>query len=117
MQETTEPIVPFWNRLRAISLYALRGDALMTIGLLAVCRLLALLPVAGWIVGIAIWVGVYKYGFEVLRASANGRLDPPVGSMNVDEELGWSALRLQAGFVALNVLAYLFLGPVVGLVA
>lgn len=117
MMQTSDPIVPFWNRLREISLYPLRGDALMTIGLLAFCRLFTLLPVAGWMIGIAIWVGVYKYGFEVLRASANGRLDPPVGSMNVDEELGWSALRLQAGFVALNVLAFVFLGPVVGIAA
>jgi hypothetical protein len=117
MMHASDPIVPFWNRLREISLYPLRGDALMTIGLLAMCRLFTLLPGVGWMVGLAIWVGVYKYGFEVLRASANGRLEPPVGSMNVDEELGWSALRLQAGFVALNVLAFVFLGPVVGAVA
>lgn len=116
-QQTDEPIVPFWHRLRAISLYAFRGDALMTIGLLALCRLLMLLPVMGWLIGIAIWVGVYKYGFEALRATANGRLDPPVGSMNVDEDLGWSALRLQAGFVALNVLCFVFLGPVIGIIA
>jgi tetratricopeptide (TPR) repeat protein len=117
MLQTPDPIVPFWNRLRDISLYATRGDALMTIGLLAICRLFTLLPGVGWVVGLAIWVGVYKYGFEVLRASANGRLEPPVGSMNVDEELGWSALRLQAGFVALNILCYVFLGPVVGIAA
>lgn len=117
MLHTSDPIVPFWNRLRAISLYALRGDALLTIALLAAARLLMLLPGVGFVVSLAIWVGVYKYGFEVLRASANGRLDPPVGSMNVDEELGWSALRLQAGFVALNVVAYMFLGPVGGVAA
>ena len=112
---THDPIVPFWNRLREISLYPLRGDALMTIGLLAFCRLAMFLPGVGGFVGIAIWVGVYKYGFEVLRASANGRLDPPVGSMNVDEDLGWSAIRLQFAFIALMVLAFMFLGPVVGI--
>jgi tetratricopeptide (TPR) repeat protein len=114
MLQISEPIVPFWLRLRAISVYALRNHALATIALLAVCRLLTFLPAIGWLIGLAIWVGVYKYGFEVLRASANGRLDPPLGGMNVDESLGWSALRLQAGFVVLNVLGYLILGPVGG---
>jgi tetratricopeptide (TPR) repeat protein len=114
MLQISEPIVPFWLRLRAISIYALRSHALATIALLAVCRLLTFLPAVGWLIGLALWVGIYKYGFEVLRASANGRLDPPLGGMTVDESLGWSALRLQAGFIVLNVLGYLLLGPVGG---
>ncbi|HEY8010180.1 MAG TPA: hypothetical protein VIE67_04215 [Rudaea sp.] len=112
--QVAEPIVPFWNRLREISLYPLRGEALMTIGLLALCRLFTLVPVLGWLIGIAIWVGVYKYGFEVLRASANGRLDPPPGSINVDEGLGWSAIYLQAGFVLFNIGGYLLFGALGG---
>lgn len=109
----TEDIVPFWNRLREISLYPLRGDALMTIGLLALGRLFTLLPF-GWLINIAIWVGVYKYAFEVLRNSANGRTEPPVGSLNVDEAMGRRAISLQIGFVALNVLGYLLFGFVGG---
>ncbi len=113
--QVAAPIVPFWNRLREISLYPLRGEALITIGLLALCRLFTLLPLLGWLIGLAIWVGVYKYGFEVLRASANGRLEPPPGSINVDEDLGWSAIYLQAGFVLFNIGGYLLFGPLGGI--
>jgi hypothetical protein len=116
MLQVDQPIVPFWNRLREISLYPLRGDALATIGLLALCRLFGYLPGMGWIISIAITMGLYKYGFEVLRASANGRLDPPVGSMNVDEGLGWSAIKLQAGFIVFNIGGFLLLGPIGGLI-
>ena len=112
--QVAEPIVPFWNRLREISLYPLRGEALMTIGMLALCRLFTLVPLLGWLIGIAIWVGLYKYGFEVLRASANGRLDPPPSSINVDEGLGWSAIYLQAGFVLFNIGGYLLFGALGG---
>jgi hypothetical protein len=111
--KVTEDIVPFWNRLREISLYPLRGDALLTIGLLAGARLFTLLPMGGFI-NLAIWVGVYKYAFEVLRNSANGRTEPPVGSLNVDEDMGRRAITLQVGFVALNVLGYLLFGMVGG---
>jgi len=114
MLQISEPIVPFWNRLREISLYPLRGDALATISLLAACRLLSLMPVFGWLIDIAIWVGVYKYGFQVLRSSANGRVDPPVGSMSVDEGLGWSAILLQFGFVVFNIGGYLLFGLIGG---
>ncbi|TLY49248.1 MAG: hypothetical protein E6K53_14270 [Gammaproteobacteria bacterium] len=111
--KVTEDIVPFWNRLREISLYPLRGDALMTIGLLALGRLFTLLPL-GWLINLAIWVGVYKYAFEVLRNSANGRTEPPVGSLNVDESMGRRAILLQIGFVVLNVLGFLLFGFVGG---
>lgn len=113
--KVTEDIVPFWNRLREISLYPLRGDALLTIGLLALARLFTLLPLGG-LINIAIWVGVYKYAFEVLRNSANGSTEPPVGSLNVDESMGRRAILLQIGFVVLNVLGFLLFGLVGGII-
>ena len=49
MMHASDPIVPFWNRLREISLYPLRGDALMTIG--GVASLMAdMLVDAGYLV-------------------------------------------------------------------
>ena len=95
MNTSSPAITPFWQRLREITLYPSRPAALMTVVLLALLRLLAFLPGVGWIVGLAIWVAVYKYAFEVLRDSANGRTEPPEGSLNVDESLGWGGIGLQ----------------------
>lgn len=106
---TTTAITPFWERLREITLYPAKPAALMTVVLLAVLRLLGFVPGVGWILDLLIWVGLYKYAFEVLRDSANGRTEPPEGSLNVDESMGWGAIRLQAAFVALNVLAMVLL--------
>lgn len=109
MNTSSPAITPFWQRLREITLYPSRPAALMTVVLLALLRLLAFLPGVGWIVGLAIWVAVYKYAFEVLRDSANGRTEPPEGSLNVDESLGWGGIGLQFMFVLLNVLALVLL--------
>ncbi len=106
---STRAIVPFWHRLREITLYPAKPAALMTVLLLAALRLLAFLPGVGWLVNVAIWVALYKYAFEVLRASADGRLEPPEGSLNVDESLGWGAIRLQIMFIVMNVIALIVL--------
>ncbi|MEO8670132.1 MAG: DUF4013 domain-containing protein [Tahibacter sp.] len=111
---TTEPITPFWERLREICLYPAQGSALMTIGVLAVLRLLGFVPGVGFVLNLLVSVGLYKYAFEVLRNTANGRNEPPEGSLNVDESLGRSALVLQAAFIVIGVLGYFLLGPVGG---
>lgn len=112
MNTSTAAITPFWERLREITLYPSKPAALMTVVLLAALRLLGFLPGVGGLVNLAISVGLYKYAFEVLRDSANGRTEPPEGSLNVDESLGWGAIRLQAMFLILYVLAAVFLpGP------
>ncbi len=116
MQTVDTPVVPFWNRLRAISLYALRGDALVTLIVLSACALLTLLPGVGRLVALLITVAFYKYGFEVLRATADGHMDPPPGGFRVDESAGWSAIRLQVCFILLTVLAIVLLGPIAGLI-
>lgn len=115
MQTADTPIVPFWNRLRAISLYALHGESLTTLIVLSACSLLTLLPIVGGLVRLLVTVAIYKYGFEVLRATADGRLDPPSGGLRIDESAGWRAIRLQVCFILLTVAAILLLGPLAGL--
>lgn len=109
------PIEPFWNRLRAISLYPAHAGALTTIIALSVCHLIAYFPF-GFLLDILVWVALYKYAFECLRASANGRLEPPEFATSVDDSLGWSQIWLQVAFLILNIAGFLLLGPVGGAV-
>jgi hypothetical protein len=108
------PIVPFWNRLREISLYPLHADAMLTICVLAACHLVAFLPF-GRFLDLLVWVAMYKYAFECLRASANGRLTPPEGSIGVEDSTGWSQIWLQFVFIAAAVAGFVLLGPGGGL--
>ena len=110
------PIVPFWNRLRAISLYGLREESLTTLVTFSACELLTLLPGVGWFMGLLITVALYRYGFEALRSTADGRMEPPPGGFHFDESAGWRAVRLQIGFILLGILAILLLGPIAGLI-
>jgi len=111
-----EEIVPFWNRLREISLYPAHTGAMTTIIVLALCHLLDFLPlgILGWLIDLLIWVALYKYAFECLRATANGRLEPPEIAVSVDDSLGWSQIWLQVAFFVFNLFAFILLGPVGG---
>lgn len=104
------PIVPFWNRLREISLYPLHADAMLTICVLALCHLVAYLPL-GRFLDLLVWVAMYKYAFECLRASANGRLTPPEGSIGVEDSTGWSQIWLQFLFIVAAIAGFVLLGP------
>ncbi len=112
---TQPPIVPFWNRLREISLYPMHADAMLTICVLALCHLVAFLPF-GRFLDLVVWVAMYKYAFECLRASADGRLTPPEGSVNVEDSTGWGQIWLQLVFIVAGVAGFLLLGPGGGLV-
>ncbi len=101
-------IEPFWTRLRQIAAYPLRGDALLTIGVLTLCHLVRYLPF-GWLLDIFVWIALYKYACECLRATANGRLDPPVLSTTVDDSVGWDMIKLQAFIVIIAVLGFFLL--------
>lgn len=108
-------IVPFWNRLREISLYPAHPASLTTILVLALCHLVAYLPL-GFALDLLVWVALYKYAFECLRATANGRMEPPEIALAVEDSLGWDQIKLQFVFVAVNMAAFIWLGPVGGLV-
>lgn len=107
------PIEPFWQRLRAISLYPAHLAALSTIVGLAVCHLVLYLPF-GWLLDLLVWVSIYKYAFECLRTSANGQLEPPELSVGVEDDLGWKQIALQVLFIVFGVLGLILLGPVGG---
>jgi hypothetical protein len=113
MQAASAEIVPFWNRLREISRYPAHPAALTTIGVLALCHLVADLPF-GFVLDVLVWVALYKYAFECLRATADGRMEPPEVAIAVEDSLGWDQIKLQVVFVLFNVGAFLLLGPVGG---
>ena len=113
--EAKTEIVPFWNRLREITLYPAHPHALLTIGVLALCHLVGHLPF-GFILDLFVWIAVYKYAFECLRATADGRMEPPELAVSVEDSLGWDQIKLQVIFLVLNVAAFLLLGPIGGVI-
>jgi len=108
---TDQPIVPFWQRLSDITLYPAKPAALITIGVLALARLLGMLPgLVGWLLDLLVTVALYRFAFEVLRATANGRMEPPEGMGETDQSSGWLAIWLQLIFIIAGVLLIVLLG-------
>lgn len=104
---TTQPghIEPFWRRLRAISTYPFRGDALFTVLLLSAAQLLTALPVMGFFIGLFLLLWAYKYAFSVLRDTANGHMESQVGVLEAPDSVVFK-------FIALIVVMFLMLVPV-----
>jgi tetratricopeptide (TPR) repeat protein len=108
---------PFWERIRDISTYPAQADALMTVGVLSVFSLTMLI---GGLVGLFFYLltlaYLYKYCFEVLRASANGRLEAPTGglSSSSSDSSGWGAIGLQILLTIAVVVAFRFGGALIG---
>ena len=92
---TTAPPEPFWQRIPAIILYPVRGAALVTLVMLALLAIFRFIPFIGWLISIAMWLGAYKYGFEILRRSADGDMEPPEVIVTVDSGVVWRFLALQ----------------------
>lgn len=104
--------VPFWERLRQILAYPLHSEALLTISLLAVLRVLGYLPGVGWIVNIIITAALLKYAAEVLSTTANGNMEAPNGYSSPDS-LGWVILKvvlLLWGMLALAAIVLIVAG-------
>ncbi|HEY0230913.1 MAG TPA: DUF4013 domain-containing protein [Dokdonella sp.] len=112
-----EAIVPFWERLREISLYPAHPAALTTIAALALSQLVVGYLPFGFFIGLIVWVALYKYAFECLRASANGRLEPPEIGFDVGDELGRQQILLQLVFIILGIVFFAVLGPFLGVLA
>ncbi len=91
---------PFWLRLPAITFYPLHGPALYALIALALCTLLGMLPGIGLILSIIVWVGIYRYAFEVLRETANGRLTSPEHTFNTSDG---TVLRLLALMILMGI--------------
>ena len=109
---TETSIVPFWNRLRAISLYPAQMGSLVTIVLLALAGMAAYLPF-GRILSLLVTVAAYRYAFSCLRATANGYMQPPEVAM-ADGSLGWKQIALMVILVLVAALGAALYGPAVG---
>ncbi|RZZ90677.1 hypothetical protein [Pseudoxanthomonas winnipegensis] len=72
-----EAPVPFWNRLPAFMVYPLRGTALVTLITLTLCTLVRWLPGLGWLLSLLVWAAIYAYAFDILRNTADGRMEAP----------------------------------------
>lgn len=103
---TDKPIVPFWQRLREISLYPAQTGAMVTLVVLSLARLLGLLPGVGRIVNLLVMIALYKFAFEILRATANGNMAPPENALDMDESVGRQGVLLQAAFIVLAFLSF-----------
>jgi len=88
------PIAPFWHRLGAIVRYPLGTDALTTIAVLALLRLLVYLPNPfGFLLDLLVTVWMLRYCAEVLVHTARGHHQPPPGYGSW--ESGWVLLLVQ----------------------
>ena len=70
--ESHESARPYHERWPDILVYPMQAGALSTIVAVAFAHLATLLP-AGFIIDLFVWAAFFKYAFEVLRWSANGR--------------------------------------------
>ena len=108
-------IVPFWHRLRAISLYPLKQGALMALlAFTAASTLLYILPFGFFILRLILAAGVYAYAVVILRATANGNLESPEITLD-GENSGYWQLALQLAFMVMMVLGFVFFGAYAGM--
>ena len=103
-------IVPFWDRLPSILLYPANGAAMSTIVVLALGRLMYLLPVFGAFAVLALFAAMYRYCFECLRSSADGYLKPPDVSASASGSIGWKFLGLMAILIIITLAVFLKMG-------
>jgi hypothetical protein len=88
--------LPFHERWPQALAYPTQAAALSTVVAIAVAHVVVrLIPgFVGWIFDLIVWAGFFKYAFEVLRWSANGRSEAPEISFTVSDELGRYAMLL-----------------------
>ncbi|HTA64569.1 MAG TPA: hypothetical protein VK753_03615 [Xanthomonadaceae bacterium] len=107
-------IVPFWNRLRQVMLYPLHGASMATIVLLALGRLILMLPFVGVFVFLVLVAAMYRYCFECLRSSADGYLLPPDVTLSEKSNIGWKFIGLIVILFILAAIVFAKLGPGLG---
>jgi len=100
-------IPPVWERLPKIFAYPLHSACLVALGLYTLLYVAGMyFPLAGWLLVLMAYVGLYKFAADCLEATAYGELEPPeTQSANTS----WMLLKL---FGLLFVL-YFTLGLVV----
>jgi hypothetical protein len=114
MNTARTPPVPFWNRLRAITLYPVRGTALVVLVVLTLGSLLGYLPGIGGLLTLIVYASAYKFAFEILRSTADGEVEPPENSVAVGNGVVWKLLGLQLAFLFVVGMAFAAGGPLLG---
>jgi len=109
-------VVPFWDRFGEIVRYPLHPAALSMIGAMAVLHLVRYLPVFGFLLDVLVWVAMYKYAFECLRATASGDFEPRELAIEVDDSLGWKQIVLQFLFAGSAFATFELVGHAAGMV-
>jgi len=105
---------PLHERWPQILRYPLQLGALSTCIALALAHLVAFLPL-GFVLDLLVWTAFFKYAFEVLRWSANGRAQAPEISFTVSDSVArYGMLLLVLTEVGIIFLSYFF-GPLAGL--
>ena len=86
---------PYHERWPEILRYPLHSAALSTVIAITIAHtLVLLLMVIGPLLDLLVWAAFFKYAFEVLRWSANGRDQPPEISLTVGDAVGRYAVML-----------------------
>ena len=107
---------PLSERWPQILRYPLHPAALSTLVALAVAHLVIYVPVFGIFLDLLVWAALFKYAFEVLRWTANGRDTAPEVSLTVSDGIGGYAVLLLILVEVLLVFVGLWFGAVAALI-
>ncbi|UXI66971.1 tetratricopeptide repeat protein [Tahibacter amnicola] len=111
-----QPIQPFWDRIPETFKYPMHPTVLYPLIVLSVANLLTLLPgKIGRMFWFLIIAGIYKIAFEILRATADGHMEPTEGGLDVPDSSGRYAIGMQVVLIGICVAAFVFGGPWIGL--
>lgn len=103
------PAILLIDRLPQILRYPLQNEAMVTIALLAVLRVLvSYVPGMGGLLNVLIGVAVLRYAAEVLSHSANGSQEAPNG-VAVPDAVGWTVLRVLGALMLATLAAVVVL--------
>jgi len=109
-------ITPFWERLPSFALYPFKGSALIALIVFsALISLVGLVPWVGWLLALLLWLGAYKQAFEMLVATAHGRMDVPAVTQHVSDGMVMRYVVLQLFLLVMPALMGWGLGGTAGL--
>lgn len=107
----TQPVPalpPLRARWKSVLAYPAQLGALSTCVALALAHLIAQAPL-GFIIDLVVWAAFFKYAFEVLRWSANGRAEAPEISFTVSDGVArYAMMLLVLSEAAMILLAYFY---------
>ncbi|MBS0556824.1 MAG: hypothetical protein JSR27_05350 [Proteobacteria bacterium] len=108
--ETAAVAPPLRERWPQAFGYPLQPAALTTILAIAVAHLVQFVPALGALLDLLVWASFFQYAFEVLRWSANGRMQAPEIALTVSEGIGRYAVALAILISAIIMLVHFYFG-------